>query len=110
MHVIEHALSLPFKVIAEARQFNVWRRSDEAASNTDVEQIPRTPRSRRSWRRTPSRPAAGAPVSAPITWDELDDPDLRPDRWTIREMPERVERVGDLFAPAQTDAQELPEV
>ena len=56
------------------------------------------------------RPAAGAPVSAPITWDELDDPDLRPDRWTIREMPERVERVGDLFAAAQTDAQELPEV
>ena len=56
------------------------------------------------------RPAAGAPVSAPITWDELDDPDLRPDRWTIRDLPERVERVGDLFAPAQTDAQELPEV
>ena len=56
------------------------------------------------------RPAAGAPVSAPITWDELDDPDLRPDRWTIRDLPERVERVGDLFAPAQTDPQELPEV
>ena len=30
------------------------------------------------------RPAPGAPVSAPIAWDELDDPDLRPDRWTIR--------------------------
>ena len=30
------------------------------------------------------RPAPGAPVSVPITWDELDDPDLRPDRWTIR--------------------------
>ncbi|HEX5823383.1 MAG TPA: DNA ligase D, partial [Candidatus Limnocylindrales bacterium] len=26
------------------------------------------------------RPASGAPVSAPITWDELDDPALRPDR------------------------------
>ena len=25
------------------------------------------------------RPAPGAPVSVPITWDELDDPDLRPD-------------------------------
>ena len=25
------------------------------------------------------RPAPGAPVSAPIDWDELDDPDLRPD-------------------------------
>ena len=36
------------------------------------------------------RPAPGAPVSAPITWDELDDPDLRPDRWTIRTIVERV--------------------
>ncbi|HET7702208.1 MAG TPA: DNA ligase D [Candidatus Limnocylindrales bacterium] len=56
------------------------------------------------------RPAAGAPVSAPITWDELDDPELRPDRWTIRTIVERVAEVGDLFAPAQTDAQVLPEV
>jgi bifunctional non-homologous end joining protein LigD len=56
------------------------------------------------------RPAAGAPVSAPITWDELDDPELRPDRWTIRTIVDRVAEVGDLFAPAQTDAQALPEV
>ncbi len=56
------------------------------------------------------RPAAGAPVSAPIAWDELDDKDLRPDRWTVRDMIERVEQVGDLFAPAQTDAQVLPSV
>ena len=56
------------------------------------------------------RPAAGAPVSAPITWDELDDPKLRPDRWTVRDIVERVAEVGDLFAAAQTDAQVLPEV
>ena len=56
------------------------------------------------------RPAAGAPVSAPITWDELDDPGLRPNAWTIRSMVERVEHLGDLFAPAQTDAQVLPPV
>ncbi len=56
------------------------------------------------------RPAAGAPVSAPITWDELDDPELRPNRWTIRTMPDRVAAVGDLFAAAQTDLQELPTV
>jgi bifunctional non-homologous end joining protein LigD len=56
------------------------------------------------------RPSAGAPVSAPISWDELDDPDLRPDRWTIRTIVERVERVGDLFAGAQTDHQALPPV
>ena len=54
------------------------------------------------------RPAPGAPVSAPIAWDELDDPDLRPDRWTIRTIVERVAEKGDLFAAAQTDAQELP--
>jgi bifunctional non-homologous end joining protein LigD len=56
------------------------------------------------------RPSAGAPVSAPISWEELDDPDLRPDGWTIRTIVERVERVGDLFAAAQTDAQVLPPV
>jgi bifunctional non-homologous end joining protein LigD len=56
------------------------------------------------------RPADGAPVSAPIAWDELDDPDLRPDRWTIRTIVDRVADVGDLFAAAQTDLQELPSV
>jgi len=54
------------------------------------------------------RPADGAPVSTPIRWDELDDPDLRSDRWTIRTVVERVTEVGDLFAPAQTDLQLLP--
>ena len=54
------------------------------------------------------RPAAGLPVSAPITWDELDDPLLRPDRWTIRTILERVKRRGDLFAGALGPGQELP--
>jgi DNA ligase D-like protein (predicted ligase)/DNA ligase D-like protein (predicted polymerase) len=54
------------------------------------------------------RPRHGAPVSAPITWDELDDPELRPDRWTIRSMPDRVAAVGDLWAGIQDDRQVLP--
>jgi bifunctional non-homologous end joining protein LigD len=54
------------------------------------------------------RPSLGAPVSAPIDWNELDDPDLRPDAWTIRTIPPRVAERGDLFAGALTQAQELP--
>ncbi|HET7677040.1 MAG TPA: DNA ligase D [Candidatus Limnocylindrales bacterium] len=54
------------------------------------------------------RPAAGAPVSAPIEWAELDDPELRPDRWTIVTMPDRLAEKGDLFAPAQQLQQVLP--
>jgi bifunctional non-homologous end joining protein LigD len=51
---------------------------------------------------------ATAGVSAPITRDELDDPDLRPDRWDLRSMPERVATVGDLFADALRFDQRLP--
>lgn len=54
------------------------------------------------------RPRPGAPCSAPIGWDELDDPELTPDRWTIRTLPDRVASIGDLFAAAQTDHQALP--
>lgn len=53
------------------------------------------------------RPAPGAPVSVPISWDELDDPDLRPDRWTIRTVGERLETHGDPFRALLTSAQEL---
>src|SRR6185369_17303041 len=54
------------------------------------------------------RPAPGAPVSAPIDWDELDDPDLRPDLFTVRTMPQRLAEKGDLFAGLLTHAQHLP--
>jgi bifunctional non-homologous end joining protein LigD len=56
------------------------------------------------------RAAPGAPVSAPISWDELDDPALRPDGFTIRSMPERLARLGDLFRPVLGPGQSLPPV
>ncbi|TKV56432.1 ATP-dependent DNA ligase [Nakamurella flava] len=54
------------------------------------------------------RAAPGAPVSAPIDWDELDDPDLRPDGFTLRTMPTRIAERGDLFAPVLRHDQVLP--
>jgi len=54
------------------------------------------------------RAAPGAPVSAPIAWDELDDPSLRPDGFTIRTMLDRVVRRGDEFAAALGEGQQLP--
>ena len=54
------------------------------------------------------RPKPGAPVAAPITWDELEAPDLRHGRWTLRNVFERLERVGDLLEPALRIHQRLP--
>jgi len=55
------------------------------------------------------RPARGAPVSTPIAWEELDDPRLRPDRWTIKSIARRVAEVGDLFLDALAGDQDLPQ-
>lgn len=57
-----------------------------------------------------TRPAAEAPVSVPIGWAELDDPDLRPDRWTIRTVLDRLEERGDPFQALLGVDQDLPEI
>jgi bifunctional non-homologous end joining protein LigD len=54
------------------------------------------------------RAAAGAPVSAPIDWDELEDPDLRPDGFTIRTVLARVAERGDPFRSVLSADQRLP--
>jgi bifunctional non-homologous end joining protein LigD len=54
------------------------------------------------------RPAPGAPVSTPIEWDELDDPSLTPDGYTIRTIGERIAARGDLFRDVLTINQRLP--
>jgi len=52
------------------------------------------------------RPFAGAPVSMPVTWEEL--PSVQPDSFTITTTPTRLAATGDLFAPLLTIRQELP--
>jgi len=61
--------------------------------------------------RLPSpRPRPSAPVSVPITWDELDDPDLRPDRWTIWTVMDRLAETGDPLAPLIGRHQRIPKL
>jgi bifunctional non-homologous end joining protein LigD len=47
-------------------------------------------------------------VSAPIAWDELDDPELAPGRWDLRSIFDRLRTVGDLFAGILEVEQDLP--
>ena len=52
------------------------------------------------------RPKPGAPVSAPLRWEELTQ-DVRPRDFGMEVVLERVERHGDLFAPVLEDARPL---
>lgn len=56
------------------------------------------------------RPTPGGAVSVPIEWAELDDPDLRPDRWTVWTTPARVAEVGDPFLGLVGVSQALPTI
>jgi DNA ligase D len=51
------------------------------------------------------RPKPGAPVSAPLTWDEL--PDVAPEDFTVETMPVRFAEVGDRHAAIDDAAHSL---
>ena len=44
------------------------------------------------------RAKPGAPVSAPCTWEELERGEVEPASFTLRNMPARIDAVGDLWA------------
>lgn len=44
------------------------------------------------------RARPGAPVATPVHWEEVEDSDLRPDRFTLHTLPERLRRVGNPWA------------
>jgi len=44
------------------------------------------------------RAKPGAPVSAPCTWEELERGEVEPQTFTLRSMPGRMARVGDLWS------------
>jgi bifunctional non-homologous end joining protein LigD len=54
------------------------------------------------------RPRPGAPVAMPIHWDELDDPKLAPDLWTVRDAAARLASEGDAWKGIARRARKLP--
>jgi bifunctional non-homologous end joining protein LigD len=55
------------------------------------------------------RAKAGAPVSAPCTWEEMERGDVSPRTFTLRTMAARIAAVGDLWADMHGHAQSVRE-
>jgi bifunctional non-homologous end joining protein LigD len=53
------------------------------------------------------RARRGAPVATPLEWDELSGRGMRPDRFTIRDVPKRVAQQGDPWADMRKHARAL---
>jgi bifunctional non-homologous end joining protein LigD len=56
------------------------------------------------------RARPGAPVSAPCTWDEVAAGEVGPQTFTLRTMPARLAKVGDLWADLHENGQPLAAV
>lgn len=53
------------------------------------------------------RAKPSAPVATPLRWEELSDDTLRPDGFTLRDVPARLEREGDPWAEIASSARGL---
>jgi bifunctional non-homologous end joining protein LigD len=55
------------------------------------------------------RPRPRAPVAMPIEWDELSQPGLKPDRYTVATAPRRLGSQGDAWRNINRHARTLPQ-
>jgi bifunctional non-homologous end joining protein LigD len=56
------------------------------------------------------RAKAGAPVAAPLDWEELEDPEIDPQKWHLRNILDRLAERGDPWADIDRHARSLAEV
>ncbi len=56
------------------------------------------------------RAKKGAPVSTPVSWDEVKAKSFIPADFTIKTVPERVQKIGDLFQGVLKTQQTLPAI
>ncbi|HWF34786.1 MAG TPA: non-homologous end-joining DNA ligase [Solirubrobacteraceae bacterium] len=83
-----------------------WRRSDRGARiYVDVNRINYAQHAVAPYG-VRARPSA--PVAMPIEWDELSDPKLKPDRWTVATAAKRVASRGDVWKGMESRARKLP--
>jgi bifunctional non-homologous end joining protein LigD len=83
-----------------------WRRSDRGARiYVDVNRINYAQHAVAPYA---VRPRPRAPVAMPIEWDELSDPQLAPDRWTVADAAARVASQGDAWKGMASRARKLP--
>jgi bifunctional non-homologous end joining protein LigD len=54
------------------------------------------------------RPRQGAPVATPVDWSELDGRRLKPDLYNIRNVFDRLDKIGDPWKDLKRHAQALP--
>jgi len=54
------------------------------------------------------RPRPGGPVAMPIAWEELSDPKLAPDKWTVATAAQRLRSEGDQWKGITRRARALP--
>jgi bifunctional non-homologous end joining protein LigD len=54
------------------------------------------------------RPRDGAPVAAPLEWNELDNGRLKPDLYNIRNVFDRLDKFGDPWKDLKRSSQSLP--
>jgi bifunctional non-homologous end joining protein LigD len=54
------------------------------------------------------RALTGAPISAPVSWDEVADPGLTALAFTLRTLPDRLREIGDPWADIDKHAGTLP--
>jgi len=55
------------------------------------------------------RARPGAPVSAPCTWDEIENGAVTPRRFTLKNMTQRIDAVGDVWKALYEEPQSLDE-
>ncbi|MCF6294234.1 MAG: non-homologous end-joining DNA ligase [Flavobacteriaceae bacterium] len=54
------------------------------------------------------RAYSSAPISTPLSWDEVKKGGFTPKSFTIKNVPDRVAKLGDLFSDVLTNKQQLP--